>query len=198
MNVRLLLKRNRKCIWSAQLSHTEALLGRARGCNVRIPSSEVSRQHCRLRIENNVVTVEDLESVNGTFINGTRVRDIETVQPGDRLTLGPVTFVVEYDSATQTWQPQEDLDDLPIVELESPVEVIEDTGAQPKRKTVPMVEPVVELEPVTEPAAELEEAVDEISILDDPDSEIHLPQSGDDLRDFLIELEDSSERPDLR
>src|SRR5690242_15777867 len=97
MNVRLVLERKRKRVWTTQLRRPEATIGRALGSTIRIPSSEVSRLHCRLRVENGVVSVEDLESINGTFLNGVRVRDTQMVRPGDRLTVGPATFVVEYE-----------------------------------------------------------------------------------------------------
>jgi pSer/pThr/pTyr-binding forkhead associated (FHA) protein len=58
----------------------------------------VSRLHCRLLVgADGLVRVEDLGSVNGTLINGTPIHGLEVVRPGDRLGLGPVTFVVEYD-----------------------------------------------------------------------------------------------------
>ncbi len=200
MKVRLILNRNRKCVWSAQLSHTEATLGRARGCTVRIPSSEVSRQHCRLRMENGVLTVEDLESVNGTFVNGSRVRDVETVNPGDRLTLGPATFVVEYEPTTDSLETLGGAQEIPVVEVDDVVEVLDEAPSQPSRSTIPLEEPteeVAEVEPLAEAEVEPVELADEVSILDDPSSEIQLPESNDDLRDFLIELDDSSERPEL-
>src|SRR3954470_21010368 len=75
----------------------KAVLGRARGCAVRIPSAEVSRQHCRLTVEDGLVQVKDLGSVNGTLLNGRKIRGKEYVRPGDNLTVGPVTFVVEYE-----------------------------------------------------------------------------------------------------
>src|SRR5262249_45031658 len=75
----------------------QAILGRARGNTLRIPSSEVSRQHCRLIMQDGVVTVEDLDSVNGTYLNGKRLKQAEVVRPGDRLELGPVCFLVEYE-----------------------------------------------------------------------------------------------------
>jgi predicted component of type VI protein secretion system len=193
MNVRLTLRRDRKCVWSAQIKHTEATLGRARGCTVRIPSSEVSRQHCRLRMEKGMLTVEDLESVNGTFVNGRRIRGIQSVHPGDRLTLGSVTFFVEYAAATEAYEIPQD-DDVPMVEAVHEAEIVEETPAHPKRTKVEQAEPIKEAEPI----AEVEDASEVLSILDDPGSEVHLPESGDDFRDFLIELDDSSERPNLR
>jgi pSer/pThr/pTyr-binding forkhead associated (FHA) protein len=74
-----------------------AVLGRARGNTVRIPSADVSRRHCRLLLKDGVVTVEDLDSANGTFLNGRRIKAPEYVHPGDAIEVGPVTFVVEYE-----------------------------------------------------------------------------------------------------
>jgi pSer/pThr/pTyr-binding forkhead associated (FHA) protein len=205
MLVQLTLNRNRKSVWTAQITQSEATLGRARGCNIRIPSSEVSRQHCRLRIESGVVTVEDLESANGTFLNGTRVRRVETVQPGDRLTLGPVTLVIEYEPSTDSLEAVIALDDDPLVEAEGEVEAIDDEmevvedppSSQPGKSTVPIVEPTEEIEQSAQPLVQLEDTSHEVSILDDPSSEIRLPESGDDLRDFLIELDDFDQHSDV-
>jgi pSer/pThr/pTyr-binding forkhead associated (FHA) protein len=74
-----------------------AVLGRARGNTVRIPSADVSRRHCRLLLKDGLVTVEDLDSANGTFLNGRRIKSPEYVHPGDAIEVGPVTFVVEYE-----------------------------------------------------------------------------------------------------
>jgi len=97
MNVRLVVERGRRRLQVVQLRQAEAVIGRERGSAVRVPSAEVSRRHCRLRVRGGVVTVEDLASVNGTFLNGARVADTQVVYPGDRLGVGPVTFVVEYE-----------------------------------------------------------------------------------------------------
>lgn len=75
----------------------QAIIGRARGNTVRIPSPDVSRQHCRLRVVDGVLEVEDLDSVNGTFLNGVRVTNWQVVRPGDKLEVGPVKFVMEYE-----------------------------------------------------------------------------------------------------
>ena len=73
MRARLILEKRKKRVWAAQINGPVTTLGRAVGCTVRIPSSQVSRLHCRLRMENGYLTVEDLESANGTFINGKRI-----------------------------------------------------------------------------------------------------------------------------
>lgn len=96
MNFRLVVERGRtRKVFPI---HTgQAVLGRARGNSVRIPSGAVSRRHCQLRVDRGLVMLEDLESVNGTFLNGRRIQAMEVVRPGDRIEVGPVTFVVEYE-----------------------------------------------------------------------------------------------------
>jgi pSer/pThr/pTyr-binding forkhead associated (FHA) protein len=96
MNVRLVVEHGarRKVV---NLRPPEAILGRSHGNTVRIPSADVSRRHCRLLLQDGLVTLEDLGSVNGTFLNGRRVDGAEVVRPGDALEVGPVSFVVEYE-----------------------------------------------------------------------------------------------------
>jgi pSer/pThr/pTyr-binding forkhead associated (FHA) protein len=106
------------------------VIGRQSGSNIRIPSEEVSRRHCVLRIENGVLVVEDLQSVNGTYVND-RLVTRAVVRSGDQLRVGPATFLVEYErvsSAIPTRQPRvtrpvepepvaEVLDELPQAEI---------------------------------------------------------------------------------
>ena len=96
MNVRLVVDRGgkRKVV---PIREEQAIIGRSHGNTVRIPSAEVSRQHCRLSKKDGLVMVRDLGSVNGTLLNGTRISSEEVVRPGDRVEVGPVTFVVEYE-----------------------------------------------------------------------------------------------------
>lgn len=194
MDVRLILQRKGKRAWTAQLRRSEATLGRAFGCTIRIPFSEVSRQHCKLRVENGIVTVEDLESINGTFINGERVHDITVVRPGDRLSLASVLFVVEYELTSEALRRLNGDEDYEAVAAEDEVEVVEsleNPSTVPTTEWPPLVEPVEEVEEVEEAVAEpVEEA--EVFVLDDAE-EVHLPEGGD-LRDFLGESDETDER----
>ena len=45
------------------LIERRARIGRAHGNEVRIPSSEVSRRHCELRVDDGMLKVEDLDSI---------------------------------------------------------------------------------------------------------------------------------------
>jgi pSer/pThr/pTyr-binding forkhead associated (FHA) protein len=99
MEVKLVVIKGSTKTREVRLRGAEVIVGRQTGCGLRIPSALVSRRHCRLRLQGGSVTVEDLKSVNGSFLNGVRVYGAEEVFPGDQLEIGPVTFRVEYQRA---------------------------------------------------------------------------------------------------
>jgi pSer/pThr/pTyr-binding forkhead associated (FHA) protein len=87
----------------------KAVLGRARGCSLRILTDGVSRQHCLLTMVAGRWMVQDLDSSNGTYLNGRRIKTGELRQ-GDVLQLGkagPHFEIVALDPP-----PGEDGDDL--------------------------------------------------------------------------------------
>jgi pSer/pThr/pTyr-binding forkhead associated (FHA) protein len=68
--------------------------GRGEECHVRPNSEWVSRQHCMLRVEGDVISLRDLGSRNGTLVNGARVEGERVLADGDKLQLGPLVFEV--------------------------------------------------------------------------------------------------------
>jgi len=88
------------------LSEDRTILGRRQDCHLRIPTRDVSRQHCVLTVENETLTAKDLGSSNGTFVNGKRIAEA-ALEPGDRLRLGPVTFVVQIDGQPADIKPED-------------------------------------------------------------------------------------------
>ncbi len=72
------------------------VLGRDSRCGLRVSLPQVAPYHCAVVTGNGKVRVEDLDSETGTFHNGSRIT-AATLAPDDRLTIGPVTFVVRVD-----------------------------------------------------------------------------------------------------
>ena len=69
-------------------------LGRTARADFIIEAPLVSRLHCRLKAESSdQLVVEDLESTNGTLVNGKAV-DRAVLKTGDLLTVGRVEFKV--------------------------------------------------------------------------------------------------------
>ena len=73
-------------------------VGRATGADFIIDEPLVSRVHCRLTaLESGALEVRDLDSTNGTFINGERVES-GTLASGDHLGVGRVQLVALRDA----------------------------------------------------------------------------------------------------
>src|SRR5262245_33586613 len=69
-------------------------IGREPGCQLRPNSDEVSRQHAEIEILDAAVTIKDLGSRNGTFLNGSPVTEATKLKSGDLVKVGPLTFAV--------------------------------------------------------------------------------------------------------
>jgi pSer/pThr/pTyr-binding forkhead associated (FHA) protein len=68
-------------------------MGRSPGAEFVVDAAMVSRLHCRLTAGATELEVVDLESTNGTFVNGQRVTQA-TLKEGDTLGVGRVDLVV--------------------------------------------------------------------------------------------------------
>jgi hypothetical protein len=62
---------------------------------VTVDDPGVSRRHALLRVDGDVVTIEDLGSLNGTFVNGTRLEGAVPLANGDVIELGSTSFSYE-------------------------------------------------------------------------------------------------------
>jgi pSer/pThr/pTyr-binding forkhead associated (FHA) protein len=71
--------------WTGQ--QEELIVGRQLDCDVVLTDPSVSRQHARLVFRGSRWIIQDLESTNGTILNGNRIGRSE-LHPGDRLALG--------------------------------------------------------------------------------------------------------------
>jgi len=70
-------------------------MGRSLGAEFVVDAAMVSRLHCRLTAGATELQVVDLESTNGTFVNGQRVTQA-SLKEGDTLGVGRVDLVVTW------------------------------------------------------------------------------------------------------
>lgn len=188
---------------------TDALIGRSSECNLRVGSVGVSRQHCRILLRESRVFVRDLKSANGTFIDGKRIppeKDI-MLQSGDRLSIGPVEFVVRTEGK-QAAKPdkadkpqsaeQKPVTETPAKELTEPAEIddtLQETVTEqdmllPDRPAEAEVEETLpEFELTADDLDEQEPAVADAAADNDGESDALLPGSDDEEDDDDIALE---------
>ena len=69
-------------------------LGRE-ACEIVLPDPEVSRRHAALRAAGADVAIEDLGSLNGTFVNDRRIDEPTVLAAGDSVRLGNTVLRVE-------------------------------------------------------------------------------------------------------
>ena len=70
-------------------------VGRATRADFIVDANLVSRVHCRLSAGATEIEVEDLDSTNGTFVNGQRVEKRALAKAGDRIGVGRVELTIE-------------------------------------------------------------------------------------------------------
>lgn len=74
-----------------------AIVGRSRTTDVTLFHPLVSRQHCEIFEAEGRLMVRDLGSLNGTFVGELRLaEDAVPLEPGERLTVGCITLLADY------------------------------------------------------------------------------------------------------
>jgi pSer/pThr/pTyr-binding forkhead associated (FHA) protein len=88
------------------LKQDEYVLGRKAGSRIRLVERNVSRQHARLKKKEDPTgetpdsfTIEDLNSQNGTHVNGTQVKTIQVLSHGDVIQIGDYRIMLQDDMA---------------------------------------------------------------------------------------------------
>ncbi|GJQ28450.1 MAG: hypothetical protein HBSAPP03_03340 [Phycisphaerae bacterium] len=86
------------------------VIGRQTDCQIRIPSGAISRHHCEVHVDGGQVSVRDLGSSNGTFVNKRRVSQAD-LAPGDLLAVGDLVFVVRVEGRPAAIESDDVLED---------------------------------------------------------------------------------------
>jgi two-component system cell cycle response regulator len=91
-----------------KLTKPKIVIGRSDDADVQLEDEGISRHHVRLiAMPGGVVMLNDLESKNGTFVNGQQVRS-RALEDGDRIQLGAITILKFsiHDSLEERFQEQ--------------------------------------------------------------------------------------------
>ncbi len=76
-------------------------IGRTRASDIIIPDNTLSKKHLKLEYKSEKLYLEDLGSINGTQINGRKLRGVKEVFDKDNITIGDVEFIIESNIRTE-------------------------------------------------------------------------------------------------
>ncbi len=68
-------------------SNREIVIGRSSDLDMVLVEDMVSRKHATISTDDRAVSIQDLGSTNGTFVNGEKIRNVE-IKEGDRILIG--------------------------------------------------------------------------------------------------------------
>ena len=91
MNPRLVAHSGPRKGQTIPLTENEVIVGRESSAGLCLADLSVSRYHCRIRSENGQLQIVDLESLNGTFVNGLPVSE-RSLSHGDQIRIGDSCF----------------------------------------------------------------------------------------------------------
>jgi diguanylate cyclase (GGDEF)-like protein len=85
----------------------ESFVGRGDKATIRLRDDSISRKHVRIVVDGHDVRIEDLDSANGTVLNGARVT-VAPLRDGDKIQLGATTILkfTYHDKLEESFQRQ--------------------------------------------------------------------------------------------
>ena len=80
-----------------EIEKRRVVIGRSKDADIQVEDPNVSRRHAEVRQEGAAYWVVDLDSTNGTEINGRRLKRAK-LRPGDTITVGSTELVFRRES----------------------------------------------------------------------------------------------------
>jgi pSer/pThr/pTyr-binding forkhead associated (FHA) protein len=116
------------------------VIGRGKEASLTVPHALVSRRHTEIFEKEGRLFVRDLGSLNGTFVNSTKIDGETPLAPNQLLTLGNITFRAVYEVASQADEETVNFDEVKTAETIGALKkgVVADGNDFDKAETVPV------------------------------------------------------------
>lgn len=113
-----------------ELQNDATLLGRGKDCDITIPGNHLSRKHAQILKHADHLTVMDLDSANGSYVNEVRINGEHIVRPGDRLRFDVYSFRVQGPALNPAGALETPNPSQKIIDMQSTLQNIEALKAQ--------------------------------------------------------------------
>jgi pSer/pThr/pTyr-binding forkhead associated (FHA) protein len=97
MKVKLKLLKGPEAGKEIKIPSPKCVIGRGEDCQLRPKSDAISRRHCVIFVKDGELLARDLQSRNGTWVNGERIAEDRVLKSGDKIQFGPLEFEVVID-----------------------------------------------------------------------------------------------------
>lgn len=89
------------------LSEGETIIGSDPGCTVFVDSLAIQARHASLTLDGETAVLRDLDTPDGTYVNGTRITGDYTLKHGDEIRVGKHNLTVTLEPAITSDEPEE-------------------------------------------------------------------------------------------
>ena len=142
----------------------DMLVGRHQDAEILLQSTDISRKHAALLFRDDHIWVKDLNSTNGTFVNGERVEQEQEIElhDGDMLQFASFMFMILAPERYKAHLPEIDVEPVTTVPHDQGMPSIAERAAEtgitrdgmPQQVSIPKPAPIpenVQVEAVAEP-----------------------------------------------
>jgi hypothetical protein len=100
----ILVREGKAAAYDFELTHKVTVIGRGTDTDVRLTDQSVSRRHAEIRVANGATMLNDLQSTNGTTVNGVTVTT-RALSDGDEIRLGETVLTYRAPAASSPQLP---------------------------------------------------------------------------------------------
>ena len=100
--------------------HGSMVFGRSNTCDIQINDAHMSRRHAEINLKGGVLRLVDLQSSNGTCVNGKTIGE-QVLKPGDKISFDHLTFLVAGPLGAGATVEEDDEDDEATVFRAAPI-----------------------------------------------------------------------------
>lgn len=144
------------------LAAEQNVIGRSSRSDIRIKHPGISSEHALIRVVETVATIEDLDSTNGTRVNGRGITR-HTLRHGDQIEVGRerLMYFAELDSASRFAQPEPDAPySEPASHTERVITSAQTPAVAPPERATPNVAPTPVPAPTPAPSSTVQKNVE--------------------------------------
>ncbi|MHC4253127.1 MAG: FHA domain-containing protein [Planctomycetota bacterium] len=132
------------------LDRPASIVGRDATCDIQIDNLGVSRAHCQFVKRGNTFILQDMNSANGTYVNGRKVGE-HYLNDGDEVLVGK--FLLKFDATGTAAPPEKPPEEKPAEVMGDALRTYVVDGAKIRERLAGMHEAETERQPVTTEAA---------------------------------------------